>query len=189
MNILLDLLGSTLIGSVIFMLVINLNIFTHSALYTSDSELKLQQNAKTLAEILNYDLRKVGYKCDSTYVPMIIADSNRVKFYSDLDKNGSIDQLEFCLSNSSAVAQTQNPRDIIIYRIFNGDTLKGPSLGLTKLKFSYMNQFKQNTFALDSIKYIQAQIYVESDYEVENIFGVMEYQKTYWEMTINPRNL
>jgi len=189
MNILLDLLGSSFIGGLIFLLVFKLNLFTHSALLTSDSELKLQQNAKTIAEILNYDLRKAGYKCDSTHVPIIVADSNRIKFYSDLDKNGSLDQLEFCVSSPNAVQQTQNPKDIILYRIFNGDSLKGPSLGLTSIKFLYLNQFNQPTSTLDSIKYIQAQIYVESDYQTENIFGKMEYQKTYWEMTINPRNL
>ena len=187
MNALIDIMGSTIIGGMIFLLIFKLNLFAHSSLTLSDSELKLQQNAKTLSEILNYDLRKVGYKYDSTAIT--IADTNRIKFYSDLDKNGTVDQLEFCVSNPSAVPNTQNPNDIILYRIFNGDTLKGPSLGLKRILFTYLNVFGQTTSITDSIKYIRAELWIESDYEVENLAGKMEYPFTYWEMTINPRNI
>lgn len=187
MNVITDLLGSSFIGGMVFLLIFKLNLFTHSATISSDSELKLQQNAKTLAEIINYDLRKVGFKYDSTAIS--IADSNRIKFLSDLDRNGSIDNLEFCVSNTNAVLNTPNPNDIVLYRIFNNDTLKGPSLGLRRIRFSYLNQFNQKTAVLDSIRYIKAELWVESDYEVENIFGQKEYPFTYWEMTINPRNI
>lgn len=187
MGSIIDLLGSSFIGGMVFLMIFKLNLYTHSAAMTSDSELKLQQNAKTLAEILNYDLRKVGYKCDST--AMAVADSNRIKFYSDIDRDGDIDNLEFCVSNPGAVPSTQNPNDIVLYRIFNGDTLGGPSLGLTKIKFTYLNQFNQHTTVLDSIKYIRTELWVQGENQLENIFGQMEYQNTYWEMTINPRNL
>jgi Tfp pilus assembly protein PilW len=191
MSVILDLLGSSLIGGIIFMLVFKLNLFTQSALLTSDSELKLQQNAKTIAEILNYDLRKAGYKCDSTLTPIIIADSQRIKFYAEIDTtiNSAIDNVEFCISDSTVASSTQNPNDIILYRVFNGDTLKGPSLGLTSLKFSYFNHQNKVTTVLDSIKYIKVEITVQGDNEIEDIFGEMNYQHTYWEMTINPRNL
>ena len=36
-------------------------IFSQTS-YTSDNELKLIQNTKTLAEIIDYDFRKIGYK-------------------------------------------------------------------------------------------------------------------------------
>jgi len=187
MNAIIDIIGSTLIGGMIFLLIFKLNLLAHSSLTLSDSELKLQQNAKTLSEILNYDLRKVGYKYDSTAIT--IADTNRIKFYSDLDRNGTVDNLEFCVSSPSAVPSTQNPNDIVLYRVFNGDTLKGPSLGLRRILFTYLNGFGQTTTVPDSIKYIRAELWIESDYEIENLAGKMEYPFTYWEMTINPRNI
>lgn len=187
MNALIDVIGSTFIGGMVFLLIFKLNLFAHSSLTLSDSELKLQQNAHTLSEIINYDLRKVGYKCDSTAI--IIADTNKIKFYSDIDRNGTVDNLEFCVSTPSAVPSTENPNDIILFRIFNGDTLKGPSLGLRRILFTYLNSFGQTTVFPDSIKYIRAELWIESDYQSENIFGEMEYPFTYWEMTINPRNI
>lgn len=187
MNALTDVIGSTFIGGMVFLLIFKLNLFAHSSLTLSDSELKLQQNAYTLAEILNYDLRKIGYKCDSTAIT--VSDTNRIRFYSDLDRNGTIDDLEFCVSNPNAVPSTENPNDIILYRIFNGDTLRGPSLGLRRILFTYLNVFGQKTAVKDSIRYIRTELWIESNYQSENLFGKMEYPFTYWEMTINPRNI
>ncbi len=182
MNILLDLLGSTIIGGLLISMLINFNIFQNNTSFASDSELQLQQNAKTLAEILNYDLRKIGYGYDSTAVT--IADSEKISFYSDIDKNGSVDQITYMISDTSDAFFTTNPEDVILYRIVNNDTSKGPSLGLTKLKFSYLDGVGAETTTLSDIKYIHAELWIKSIEPVQD-----EYIFTYWEMTINPRNL
>ena len=67
----------------------------------------MQQNAKTLAEILNYDLRKVGYNYSNTAI--ITADSNKIKFYADMNEPGTagygtIDVVEYFLSSPSKAA-------------------------------------------------------------------------------------
>lgn len=66
MHILLDIFGSIIIGGLILLMILKFNLFASNANYYSDNELKLQQNVKTLAEILNYDLRKIGYKNSGT---------------------------------------------------------------------------------------------------------------------------
>ncbi|MEJ2506729.1 MAG: hypothetical protein P8Y81_10770 [Ignavibacteriaceae bacterium] len=182
MNILLDLLGSTIIGGLLISMLINFNIFQSNTSFASDSELQLQQNAKTLAEILNYDLRKIGYGYDSTAVT--VADSEKITFYSDIDKNGAVDQITYTISDTSDAYFTTNPEDVILYRIVNNDTSKGPSLGLTKLKFSYLDGMGAETSTLSDIKYIHAELWIKSIEPVQD-----EYIFTYWEMTINPRNL
>jgi len=182
MNVLLDIMGSTIIGGLIVSMLINFNIFQSNTSFASDSELQLQQNAKTLAEILNYDLRKIGYGYDSTAVT--VADSEKISFYSDIDKNGSIDQITYTISDTSDVSSTTNPEDVILYRIVNNDTSKGPSLGLTKLKFSYLDGMGAETTTLSEIKYIHAELWIKSIEPVQD-----DYIFTYWEMTINPRNL
>ena len=182
MNILLDILGSTIIGGLIVLMLMNFNIFQSSTKFASDSELKLQQNAKTLAEIINYDLRKIGYDYSNT--AFVEADSERISFYSDIDRNGSIDILSYFLGDTSEATETTNPKDRILYRVVNSDTIKGPSLGLTKAKFSYLDEVYTETATLTDIKYVRAELWVESIQPVGE-----EYLFTYWEMTINPRNL
>jgi len=194
MPTLLDILGATFIGGMIFLLVIKLNIFTANACYYSDNELKLQQNAKTLAEIINYDLRKIGYNYYDA--SMITADSTRIKFYADMDAPGdlgygTIDVVEYYLGDSTSSLGTSNPRDKVLYRIVNNDTISGPSLGLVDLKFTYFNEQAIETAILEDIVYVKTEFWVEP-YEIVTNFITGQTDSfvfTYWEQTINPRNI
>lgn len=194
MNTILDILGSTFIGGLVLLMIIKLNLYSTSVSYNSDNELKLQQNAKTIAEILNYDLRKIGYNHSGT--AFLIADSNRVKFYADLNApgtagHGTVDLVEYIVTDSTFSSGTSNPRDISLIRIVNNnDTIAGPSLGLVKLLFSYYNGSGIATTSLDSIKYIKVEFWVEPSEKIPNLVtGLSDSTFTYWEMTINPRNI
>ena len=182
MNILLDLMGSTIIGGLIVLMLLNFSIFQTNTSFSSDSELQLQQNAKTLAEILNHDFRKIGYGYDNT--AFFEADSERISFYSDIDRNGSVDKVTYMLGDTLESSSTTNPNDRVLYRIVNSDTIKGPTLGLVKAKFSYYTGNGSETTVLSSIQYVKAELWIETNEPVNG-----EYPFTYWEMTINPRNL
>jgi len=195
MNFLLDLMGSSLIAGILFLLIFKMNVYTSSTNYYSDNELKLQQNAKTLAEIINHDLRKIGYKYNGTAIE--IAQPTRIRFHADMDAPGTfghgvMDLVEFNLGDSLEALGTANQRDKVLYRIINNtDTLGGPTLGLVDLKFSYLDSHGLPTAFLDSIKYVKAEFWVEP-YEYVNDYGTGQpdsSQFTYWELTINPRNI
>lgn len=194
MSILLDILGSTFIGGIVLLLLMKLNLFASTAGYTSDTELRMQQNVKTLAEILNYDLRKVGYGCDSTAI--LVADSTRIKFKADMQEPGAyghgiLDIVEYYVTDSTKASGTPNPRDRVLVRIVNGtDTISGPSLGLTKLRFTYLNTSGNITNVLEDIRYIKSELWLESSESHHDMFtDSTQYAKTYWEFTINPRNI
>lgn len=192
MAVIIDILGSTFIGGLVLLLILKLNLFASSSGVSSDNELKLQQNAKTLAEIINYDFRKIGYECDS--LAIAVADSNHIKFYGDIDRdiNNEVDIVEYYASDSTKAPGTENPRDIVLYRNVNGVEQGGPSLGLSKIKFSYYDQYSVVTNVLADIRYIKVELWVESTIpEMESMFVNPNhpYLFTYWEMTINPRNI
>ncbi|HCY74969.1 MAG TPA: hypothetical protein DHV28_03540 [Ignavibacteriales bacterium] len=194
MNVLIDLIGSSFIGGILLLLILKLNLYSQNTSISSDTELRLQQNAKTLAEILNYDLRKVGYNCDSTAI--ITADSTRIKFYADLNEPGTagygtMDVVEYFISSPSKASSTTNPNDVVLTRVLNGsDSLTGPSLGLVKLKFSYYDSGWTLTTNPENITYIKTELWVESLDPIDVNFGSQTgYPFTYWEMTINPRNI
>lgn len=182
MNVLLDIMGSSVIAGLLFMLIFKLNIYSYHSRYASDTELELQQNAKTLAEILSYDLRKIGYEYEGD--PIVEADSNKLSYYADLDDDGSANLITYYAGDPSEVLHTSNPEDIILYRVVDSDTGGGPSLGLTRIKFSYLDKSGYETSDLTLIEYIRAELFLESREMIQD-----EYKFTYWEMTINPRNL
>lgn len=190
MAVIIDIMGSTFVGGLVLMLIIKLNLFAGSSGVSSDNELKLQQNAKTLAEIINYDFRKIGFNYSGTAITK--ADSTRIKYFADIDRNGTIDTVEFYASDSTKSLGTENPRDIILYKKLNGVEQSGPSLGLTKIKFSYLDQYNIKTTVPANIKYIKVELWVESIFrEMDSNFVKPNhpYLFTYWEMKINPRNL
>lgn len=195
MNLILDIFGSAVIAGMLFMLIIKLNLFSQQTGYTSENELKIIQNTKTLAEIVDYDLRKIGYRHDNSATPSIIAaDSTTLEFYADIDTNGTVDVVRYFISDSTNATGTENPKDIILNRTINGGSLmSGPSLGLVKIKFTYLNESQDkipyNT-QLDQIRYIQTEMWIESNEAVADAFAdTSRYSVNYWEFTINPRNI
>ena len=195
MNMILDIMGSSLIACIMFLLILKLNIYSDQAKFYSDNDLKLQQNAKTLAEIINYDFRKIGYNYEGTSI--IAAQPKYIKFYADMNEPGTpgygtVDVIEYYLGDSTEVAATPNPRDKILYRVENSiDTIGGPSLGLIDIRFSYLNSRGLATTILDSIKYVKAELWVEPyEQSVDYFTGQIDSTAfTYWELTINPRNI
>jgi hypothetical protein len=195
MNYLLDIMGSSLIGGILFLLILKLNLYSSNANYYSDNELKLQQNVKTLAEIINNDLRKIGYKYDSTAI--VTAEPTRIQFFAEMNApgtygHGSVDFVEYYLGDSTEALGTINKRDKVLYRIINHtDTIGGPTLGLVDFKFSYLNSTGMTTAFLDSIKYVKAEFWVEPYEHVSDFITNQpdSNQFTYWELTINPRNI
>lgn len=164
------------------LLVVNLNAYSQETKYASDADLRLQQDAKTLAEVLNDDLRKIGYKYNGTAITE--AGQQRISFRGDIDNNGSMDQVTYFLGSKDDADATPNPNDRVLFRVVNNDTIGGPTLGLTDLRFSYLNSKEIATTDPDSICYVKAEIWVETVLPVGD-----EYPFTYWEMTINPRNI
>src|SRR5690606_42097771 len=194
MSIILDLLGSSIIGGMLLFLILNLNLFMNNASIFSDNELRLQQNAKTLAEIVNYDLRKIGYKHNG--VSILTADKERIKFVGDLQKpgdvgHGVVDTVEYFLKDKSFASGTPNPDDVILTRVLNNkDTLDGPSLGLVKLQFTYLDSLSTVTNVLSQIRYIKTEMWLEPVEPVINqVTNKTDSICTYWEFTIHPRNI
>ena len=185
MDTIIDIIGATVIAGLVMLGIANLNVYSSQMRFKSDSDLKLQMDAKTISEILGNDLRKIGYAYTGT--PIITANEKEIKFYADIDSNNVMDIISFSLSDSNSVI-SENPNERILYRAVNADTSKGPSLGMVNLKFTYKDGNGNITSDPVMIKYIKAEIWVQSSSKV-NENGTDKFISTYWELTINPRNI
>ena len=196
MSVLLDLMGSTFIGGILLLLVLKMNLFITNAGFTSDSELKLQQSAKTLAEILNYDLRKIGYNHDkSSGSPFITVNDSVIEFKADVVPvygDGTTETIKYYVGEPELI-MGQSFR--VLKRSVNGtEDMAGPSLGLVKLNFSYLDSVSQTIAdpqsSLSKINYVKTELWVEPEIPFDNFTtGVRDSIYTYWELIINPRNL
>jgi hypothetical protein len=191
MNVLLDLIGSSFIAGMLLFLMIKLNLFSTQAGYSSDNELTMQQNAKTLAEIINYDFRKIGYNYDGTAI--LVAEEKRIKFVAGLSVTdpagfGTVDTVEYFVEDSVG---TSNSDEISLIRVLNNNNpIHSPSLGLVKLKFSYEDSTGTLTTDLAKIKYIHTELWVKPVNRANNfVTGNKDSVFTYWEFKIYPRNI
>jgi hypothetical protein len=141
---LLDIIGSMIIGGILMMIAWRLSDASTEKTYNYSGELSLQQNLKTIVEMIEYDFRKIGY-CDvpgSLPDTIVYADDNRIDFYTDLKPlNGvaNIDLLRYYLGPASECSETPNPRDRILYRVENNETPKPSNLGVTQFRMVYMD--------------------------------------------------
>lgn len=147
---LIDILGSTLIGGMLLLILFRLHDANSENLMTYGAELITQQNLVATVEVLEYDFRKIGYCKDWEKIPdpsraIISADSNSIKYLTDVgtgsDPNGDgiVDTMHYYLGPASDLIVTDNPRDRMLYRVINGATPAGSNLGITEFKLKYFN--------------------------------------------------
>ena len=123
---LIDILGSTLIGGMLLLILLRINDAAVENTYVYGGELIVQQNLVEVVSLLEYDLRKIGYCADWQQIPdpsqaILAADSNDITFLTDLDSDGYVDTLRYFTGNPSALPGTANPRDMMLYRVENNE--------------------------------------------------------------------
>ena len=195
----LDLVGSILIGGLIMLILFRMNSSAVENVYNNGGELSLQQNLSVTAKVLEDDFRKIGFCADWGKIPdpsksILLADSNRIRFLTDIDKDGSgpdgnVDTLLYALGPTSELTATPNPRDRFLYRIINSETPKGINLGVTQFKLIYFDALG------DTIYYpvaVPSEVYtIEINLTVENTSGYNEqYSSAFWrQIRLVARNL
>ncbi|MCW9064997.1 MAG: hypothetical protein OQJ93_10250 [Ignavibacteriaceae bacterium] len=200
---LFDIVGSMIIGGILMMMVWRLSDANTEKTYNNNGELTVQQNLLVLAEMIEFDFRKIGY-CNNWNAVMdprtkqpfnssqaiIYADETSMTFYTDLyPYDGFLDSVSYYLGPVSECSSTPNPRDRILYRVENGNQPKASNLGVTGFRMVY---FDVND---DSIPYpvltrglIKS---IEINIQVENVAAYDEkYSNAFWkQLRLASRNV
>lgn len=194
----LDLAGSILIGGLIMLILFRMNDAAVENVYNNGGELSLQQNLAITAKVLEDDFRKIGYCADWKKIPdpsksILLADSNRIRFLTDVDKgsgpDGIVDTILYAIGPTSELSQTPNPRDRFLYRIVNSETPRGINLGVTQFKIIYFDALGDT---IDFPIAVPSQVYtLEINLTVENTAGYNEkYSSAFWrQIRLVARNL
>ena len=146
----IDIVGSIIIGGTLMLILWRLNDAATENTYNYSGELSLQQNLATVAMVIEYDFRKIGYCADWNKIPdptksIVLADSNKIKFLTDVatpsdpEGDGIVDTLYYYLGPASELTATENPRDRMLYRVVNSETPNGSNMGVTQFKMVYFN--------------------------------------------------
>jgi|YelNatPaOPRAMG01_1025707.scaffolds.fasta_scaffold01686_14 hypothetical protein len=177
----LDVIASVLIGGLVLLILFRTNAGAAENSYDYGQDLIVQTNVTSLAETIEYDLKKVGYCTDYTKVAnptlsIVYADSTSIKFLSDTSKSnnpywtgdGKIDTIYYYLdANSNAFKNSPNPNFKYLHRIINGNTAGATLWPVTQFSLLYFNSlgdtlsFPIQNFSL--INSMQVTLQVQND--------------------------
>ncbi len=194
MSTILDILASVIMGGLLLTTVLRLSDSAAEKNYNYSGELSLQQNLVTIAQIMEYDFRKMGY-CkiwenfpDPTKA-IAYADTSSIKFYADIDNDGNIDSVSYYLGPVSELSGTPNPRDRFLYRVVNIEAPSGVNLGVTQFHLVYFDALG------DTLSWPITQPSLINSYEinirVESVYAYEEkYSSAFWrQIRLVARNL
>ncbi|MFZ1731948.1 MAG: hypothetical protein WBQ23_06780 [Bacteroidota bacterium] len=180
----LDIIGSVIIAG---MIILNFSFFmgerTESQIETTN-KITAQTEMGDLTETLRFDLRKVGYGCDS--IPIIKATENCLVFRADLENDGKIDTVGYYFGSANALISEKS--EPLLYRIVNGRKQRGQDLGLSGFRFIYFADTNYGTLSqttsMEDIKAVGVSLRLRSQMKVDG-----DYQYSLNEFTIAPKNL
>ena len=204
MNQIHDLLGSIIIGGIVLLMLLVFNGNVMQSAGTQTFKTIVQSNLTAVTDILEFDLRKMGYRLSATQDTAIyLADSNRITFRGDFDDNGTVDQVQYYIDTVTAFL-TNNPRDRVLHRRLNGGPPVNMYLGMIGLKIQYygnndipITNTPVASASLNTIKSVKVSISIESKdrfYDIRksqrmgNPFNDTTYAGAYWERKIKPQN-
>jgi hypothetical protein len=139
MQVMIDVVGSAIIAGVILVLVFNLNRSMGDMTFQNTLDVITQENATTIAGMVNSDFYKIGYGESNTGTePVVeIADTSEIKFRADIDNNGTVDTVHYFVSASPYPVPGSPTKFRKLYRLVNASSGPGASLGITAFKLTY----------------------------------------------------
>ena len=149
----LDLIASTIVFGTLLVIGIRLNTNSSENMQKIRSDVTVQENLVALVTTLEYDMRKLGYTTNPDSLDsrdaIVYADTSEIKFLTDYDRDGDIDQIWYRLGDTVGVDApewTPNPRDRYLFRTINDESEQKVYLGVTIFKLRYFDTQKDTLF-------------------------------------------
>jgi hypothetical protein len=185
----LDLAGSFVIGAIVILIFVNLNISISANASENLFSGIVQRGLTSAADLIEYDFYKIGYRKSGNKIE--IADSNEIKFYSDVDDDGVSDEINYSLGDEVSFTETSNPNDFLLTREKNNEK-PAASIPVVNFKLTYYDSLGQKIdYALlssqserDKIRTLKIRMKCESSDMIDDHYESME-----WEKTIKPKNI
>lgn len=180
----LDVVFSIVIGSLVLLMIFSFNLDMVGKSNINNLYAAVQKNGFDMQEILRNDLKKIGLGVPADTAKFIIADSTRLKFKTDYNLDGVVNEIYYYLGSSSSANFTVNPNDRLLYRKVDNNTPETYTIGIINFRFTYYNNSGNQTSDLNAIRQIEYNYYIESVVDYNG-----EYPGIYIQGKITPKNL
>ncbi len=198
----LDILGSTIIGGLLLLILIRVNGTAAENTFSYAGEVMVQEGLVEAVSTIEHDFRKMGYCENWQSMPdptnaIIFADSSKISFLTDLPTSigstgdGTIDTLHYYVGSTSELQSTDNLNDRLLYRVINSAVPKSSNIGVTKFRLTYFDSFGDKIptpivgASTGSINTMQIDLELQTVYAYDN-----QYNSVFWrQIRLTAKNL
>lgn len=164
MSIILDLISSVIVAGYVIFLGLRMNMNMNATMDATSTNLNVQEAMVNTVGMVESDFKKIGYALTDPRNAVAIADSNRIRFRSDMNRNGTIDSVEWYVGTPLAKYTDRQVR--ILYRRYNTQTPTVAAVGITTFRLKYLDQDGTVTNTLTNISMIEITLAISSLYKV-----------------------
>ncbi|MBM2839515.1 MAG: hypothetical protein HW412_43 [Bacteroidetes bacterium] len=80
MAVILDLIGSAVLGAFVLLLGLRLNMTVAASTDAAKADLNVQESLVDIVQTIEFDFRKIGYGVTDPKTSIVLADTNRLVF-------------------------------------------------------------------------------------------------------------
>jgi hypothetical protein len=167
----MDLIGSVIIAGYVILLSLRLNMNINDNSVATSTNVNLQEAMVDIVQVLESDWKKIGFGLPDPTLAVAYADSQKIRFRADMDRNGTIDSVEWYVGSSMLkITGKGNVRDSLyvrnLYRKYNNGTATLSAVNITQFNLKYLDQDGVATTTLSNIAMIESTIAISSPFKV-----------------------
>ena len=184
MSVILDLIGSVVIGAFVIVMGLQLNQNIAGSSDATRANLVVQESIVDIVRSIESDFRKIGYGLTDPKLCIAVMQSSHIRFRGDIDNDGTIDSVDWFIGAPLAGRENQDIR--VLYRQVNGETPVGTSLGVTQFSLNYLTDNGKVAVVPSQVSIIETTLRLESPYKVsDQIKGYeeMDFANGFWRQT------
>jgi hypothetical protein len=120
MSALIDVIASMFFSGALFLIVLDANGLATETQMVYNGDQMVQQMLTSTAQLVEGEMRNIGYGVPSTVANITRADSSTISFLSDVDRDGTIDTVTYWIGPVSELTSTSNELDRFLKRSVTG---------------------------------------------------------------------
>jgi hypothetical protein len=192
MSVILDIIGSIIIGAYVLLMGIRLNSNIGDHIQTSMVTLNLQESLVDAVRTMESDFRKIGYGTLDPKTALEITQPDHMRFKADINRDGAIERIDWALETK---IETSGDTTLVLTRRVSGEPPMMILSDVASFHLDYLTEagVPADTAAKGQIMIIQTELKIRSPYEVPDLVkGSDEMKKVegFWRQTqLASRNL
>jgi hypothetical protein len=172
MQYVLDYIAAAILGAALLFIIINANDTAAESQSVYNGDALVQEMLVQTAYLLEGELRNMGVGVPENQKTILFADTSRIRFMYDINRDGTPDTIQYYEGTTAAMAGTQNELDRPLYRTVNGSN---PLVvgAVTVFRFRYLTRLGEAlAMPVDAARLTEIHS-VEITMEVQNPYAMM----------------